>query len=139
MSERCSGDMDPFSEFSVLGPESEELGSFVLVGRDGSTISPRAGDTIEPLFDRFGLTIGDCLTARVARGFDNAFLLAFLDKTPELFEAECWSTFMSMGEFVVAVSIWSKADACCSFCARSAGELRGLKYAPGIVYSGILK
>ena len=139
MSERCSGDIDPFSDASVLGAESDDRGSVVFLGRDGSIISSRAWATTEPLFDRFGLTIGDCLTARVARGFDSAFLLAFLDKAPELFEADCESTLMSMGELVVADSIWSKADVCCSVCARSAGELRGLKYAPGIVYSGILK
>jgi hypothetical protein len=109
ISDKCSGDIDPFSDSSVLGAESDEEGSFLLAGLDceGSMISLRAWAVIDPFFDRFGLTIGDCLTERVARGLDRDFLLAFLDKLPELFEAEIESTIISIGELVVAESLWS--------------------------------
>lgn len=109
ISDRCSGDIEPFSDASVLGADSEELGSLdlVVLGCDGSSISPKARAAILPFLDLLGLTIGDCLIERVALDFDGAFLLAFLDKAPELLEAECESTFISMGELVVAESLWS--------------------------------
>lgn len=143
MSERCSGEIDPFSDSSVLAAECEEL---VPLGRaicrwEGSNISPRActgRDVAEPFFPFRGLTIGDCRTPRTLRGFGGAFLLDFLDKITELAGAEWESKFISIGEFVVPECLDSYTVDC-SFCACRAGELRGLKYAPGIVYSGILK
>jgi hypothetical protein len=109
ISDKCSGDIDPFSDSSVLGAESEEQGSFLRDGLEceGSMISTRAWAVIDPFFDRFGLTIGDCLTERGARGLDRDFLLAFLDKVPELFKAGIESTIISIGELVVADSLWS--------------------------------
>ena len=92
----------------------------------------------EPFLRLLGLTIGDCRTLRVVRGFCKDFLLVFLEREIELAGAECESRFMSMGEFVDPDSRWSYIDGC-SFCACRAGELKGLKYAPGTVYSGILK
>lgn len=51
---------------------------------------------------RFGLTIGDCRTARgLARGFDATdFRVGFLDESIELVGAEYVSPFMSVGELV---------------------------------------
>lgn len=86
-----------------------------------------------------GLLIGDCRTERVLRGFCcNAFLLGFLERITELPGAEWLSRLRSIGEFVDPECRWSYAEAC-SFCACRAGELKGLKYAPGTVYSGMLK
>jgi len=107
ISDKCSGDIEPFSESSVLAVECEELVSLPTCGWAGSSISPRApsageGITVVALFlPLFGLTMGDCRTTRVLRGFGGTFLLDFLARIVELDGADCESRFMSIGEFVV--------------------------------------
>ena len=105
MSERCSGDIDPFSEFSVLAAECEALVSLDGPSRGwaGSMISPSACELLVVLvfFPLFGLTIGDCRTPRVLRGLGGTFLFGFLARIVELPGAECESKIISIGEFVV--------------------------------------
>lgn len=72
----------------------------------------------------------------------DGFLLGFR-KCGELSEGDTlsMSMFISTGEFVSDVSEPRGAERTdrgrIPFCASNAGELRGLKYAPGVVYSDI--
>lgn len=93
ISERCSGDIDPFSDSSVLAAEWEELVAFerVICGFEGSVMSPNACADIvvlEPFFVLRGLTMGDCRTPRVERCFCGAFLPGFFERLTELAGAE---------------------------------------------------
>lgn len=142
INDRCSGDIEPFSDSSVLAVEWDELFGFepATVGFEGSRISPRAWAgifVVEPFLLLRGLVMGDCWTFRAPRPFGGGFLPA-LERMVVLGGAELESRFISTGELVVFECIRSKVEVW-SLCAWRAGELRGLKYAPGTVYSGMLK
>ena len=83
MSDKCSGDIDPFSDSPVLPVEWEDavLLESMLWEFDGSIMSSKVCEgsvVLEVFFPRRGLTIGDCLGARRFRGFGADFLLLFL-------------------------------------------------------------
>jgi hypothetical protein len=142
INDRCSGDIEPFSDSSVLAVEWDELFGFerATLGFEGSRISPRAWAgmfVVEPFFPLRGLVMGDCWTFRAPRPFCGGFL-PVLERMVVLGGAELESRFISTGELVVFECIRSKVKVW-SLCAWRAGELRGLKYAPGTVYSGMLK
>lgn len=144
MSDKCSGEIEPFSESSVLAVDRDELVPFERSswGFDGSSMSPKVWGGIavlEIFFPLLGFTIGDCLTLRALGRccFWADFLLCFLCGN-EPFAPERVSRLVSIGELVVSECRWSYTEVC-SFCACKAGELKGLKYAPGTVYSGIVK
>jgi hypothetical protein len=81
-----------------------------------------------------GLDSGDCLTPDFL-ALDTFPFRTFLDKSTELEGAALDSSSISTGEFVVVEPgcLCSKLGSE-SFWACRAGEVRGLKYAPGTVY-----
>jgi hypothetical protein len=93
---------------------------------------------VVPVFLRCGLVIGDCRTFGLALTFAAFVFRTFFARSFAL-PASCaaegpLSKSISPGELVFAApNLWSYGAAP-SFCACNAGDVNGLKYAPGTVY-----
>lgn len=77
--------------------------------------------------------MGDCRTFAFL-GRVVLLLRTFLERSPGFVGAGGDSISMSTGEFVAWVERLPSNEASGSFCACNAGDVKGLKYAPGTVY-----
>lgn len=141
MSERFSGDTDPFSSDSsvamFVGIVSRDRSSPPLV-IFVSVISLKTWDTkagFDAVFRRCGFDIGDCRTPLFRLDLAALFFRVFFDKSDALLWLAGRSGFGTSGEFVEVLFALCSYPVAGSVCACSAGEVRGLKYAPGTVYA----
>lgn len=119
ISDKCSGDIEPFSDSSVLTAERDESVPCDCPDCrcEGSSISPNtwAGIVeVDSFFPLLGFTIGDCRTLRVdGRGcFWVVFFTCLLGNITVLPCAEWLSRFRSIGELVVPESRCSYTEEC---------------------------
>lgn len=151
MSDKGSGEMDEVSELSRLRVGSSPLQDgrvgFDLWASSTSSLTSLGGikdDTVA--FRRLGFTMGDCRIRVVAVDARGALLLLLRNFRPSLSgcataASPSMSTSTSAGDvpaelpevvyWLAFATAW--AWACWGFCAFKAGEVNGLKYAPGTV------
>jgi hypothetical protein len=142
-----SGEMESVSEPLRLCGTSKPLeGGRPPRASDTKSVTSFGGIKVETAVFRLpGFTMGDCRTRALLFADRGAFLLLVL---LNLRPVSCWvmagSSNMSMstsaGEWPVELPegvACACRCACWWLCAFSAGDVRGLKYAPGTVKSGI--
>lgn len=139
---RFSGETEASSEPSVDDAGRGSIEDCTILP---SSTSVRTCDTsagLGPVFFRMGFEMGELLTFDLALAFAALFFRAFFDRSsPVPWLTGGWGSRAialsiaagecSIGELFEWV-LWSYADEL-SPCARKAGDVRGLKYAPGTV------